>query len=171
METQKLQAIAGVSSSDETEIRNKYPSVASTALGQLIGFLSNCIPVRIWGVRISNLIFPLPLAPLGVMEYARLKLTGPKYVLTNRSVQKCASLGATQYLSVDLMDIDEIDLTQESGQEFFNAANLTLVNRAGDSLMRIQGVPCADMFRASILKARDARVETAAALATIQARA
>ncbi len=171
MATQKLQAIAGVSASDETEIRLKYPSIASTSLGRVIGKLSNCTPMRIWGIRPSSLIFPLPLAPLGVALYAWLKLTGPKYVLTNRSVQQCTSLGSQTQQSVDLMDIDEIDLHQEPGQEFYNAANLTLIDRQGDRLMRIEGVPCADMFCASILKARDARLETADALATIQARA
>ncbi len=171
MATQKLQAIAGVSASDETEIRLKYPSIASTSVGRLIGKLSNCTPTRIWGIRPSSLIFPLPLAPLGVAIYAMLKLTGPKYVLTNRSVQRCSSLGSHKEQSVDLMEIDEIDLHQESGQEFFNAANLTLIDRQGDRVMWIEGVPCADMFRESILKARDARLETAESLAAIQARA
>ena len=171
MATQKLQAIAGVSASDETEIRNKYPSIASTPLGRLIGILSNCIPTRIWGIKLSSLIFPLPLAPLGVAIYAALKVVGPKYVLTNRSVHRCTSLGSQKQVSVDLMEIDAIDLHQAAGQEFFNAANLTLLDKQGDRLMQIEGLPCADMFRESILKARDARLQTAASLATIQARA
>lgn len=170
MATQKLQAIAGVSASDETEIRLKYPSVASTPIGKIIGLLCECIPIKIWGVKISYAIFALPMALPGVLEYARLKVTGCKYILTNRSVQKWSSLFPTCLKSVDLTDIDEIEIYQDGGQEFFNAANLVLVNKKGDPLLHMPGLQSADIFRAIILKSRDARVETEASLATIAAR-
>ena len=170
MATQKLQAIAGVSASEETEIRMKYPSVASTFIGKAIGSLCDCIPVKIWGVKVSYMIFALPLAPLGVLLYALLKLAGRKYILTNRSVQVWSSLLPTCLKSIDLTTIDQIDIYQDDGQQFFNAANLVLLDKKGDSILHMPGLQSADIFQAIILKARDARVETEAAMATIAAR-
>lgn len=170
MATQKLQAIAGVSASDETEIRLKYPSIAATFPGTCIGKACECLPVKIWGVKISYMIFALPLAPIGVLIYALQKLGGDKYILTNRSVQRWSSLFPNCLKSVDLMDIDTIDIYQDSGQEFFNAANLALLDRKGDPLMLLPGLPSADIFREIVLKSRDARTETAASMATIAAR-
>jgi len=164
-------AIIGVSASGETEIRSKYPSIASTSVGRLLGSIYESIPVRIWGIKLSNLLFVLPTAPLGVLLYVANKLGGERYVLTNRSVQRWAVIGLRQYQSVTLTDVVEIEYVQEPGQEYYHAGNLILKNAKGDLIMKINGVKDADVFRQIIEKARDARVGTEESLAVIEARA
>ena len=164
-------AITGVHASDEVEIRSKYPSIAATGLGCVLGSVFDSIPVRIWGVKLSNLLFVLPLAPLGVLLYALMKLTGERYVLTNRSVQRWAAVGVQQYQSVSLSDIAEIEYVQQAGQKFFHAGDLILVNAKGDPLMTIKGIQNADVFQQTVLRARDARNQTEESLETIAARA
>lgn len=169
MTTQKKQPISGVSASGEVEIRWRYPSIAATGLGRLIGQLCDLIPVRIWGIKLSAPL-ALALAPLGVLEYARLKLLGERYVLTNRSVQRWGAFGNRQIQSVPLIEVAEIEVAQQSGQEFYHAGDVTLIGAKGNVLMRLPGVPRPEVFRENILKARDARTETEKALATIAAR-
>jgi hypothetical protein len=98
------------------------------------------------------------------------KLTGEKYVLTNRSVQKAAALGIRLLAQVPLAEIDEVGVQQESGQEFYKAADLYLMNKAGATLMVLEGVPHPYVFRQTILEARDAHNQVGASLATINAR-
>jgi hypothetical protein len=164
-------AIIGVSASGETEIRSKYPSIASTGLGRLLGSLYESIPLPIWGIRLSNLLFVLPTAPLGVLLYTWNKLTGERYVLTNRSVQRWAVIGLKQFQSVTLTDVKEIEYVQLPGQEYYHAGDLLLKNAKGDTLLRVQGVKDADIFRQIIEKAREARIGTEESLAVIEARA
>jgi len=170
MSTLATQPICGVSSTSETEIRSRYPSIAATGLGRLIGSICESIPVKIWGVKVSYLIFALPLAPLGVLIYILQKLTGVKYTLTNRSVQVWSVIGVKQLRGVALTDIDEIELTVQPGQEFYHAGDLTFVGAKGDVLLTVSGLPRADIFRENVLKAREARTATEESLATIAAR-
>jgi len=165
------QAITGVSSSSETQIRCRYPSAAATALGRLVGQICESVPVRIWGVKLSYLLFALPLAPVGLLVYALQKIGGERYVLTNRSVQRWAAFGARQIQSVSLNSISGIDVRQLPGQEFFRAADVVLLNAKGDPLMTLAGVPQADILRRTILESRDARTLTEQSMATIAARA
>ena len=74
-------AIIGVSASGETEIRSKYPSIASMAPGRFLGSLYDAIPLRIWGIKLSYALC-LVTAPLGVLLYTLNKLFGERYVLT-----------------------------------------------------------------------------------------
>ncbi len=170
MSTLATQPICGVSSTSETEIRSRYPSIAATGLGRLIGSLCESIPTKIWGVKLSYLIFALPLAPLGTLVYVLQKLTGVKYTLTNWSVQVWSVIGVQQHRGVALTDIAEIELTIQPGQEFYHAGDLTLVDAKGDVLLTISGIGRPDVFRENILKARQARVATQESLATIAAR-
>ncbi len=164
-------AIIGVHASDEPEIRSKYPSIASTALGRVLGSIYESVPIRIWGIKLSNLLFVLPTAPIGVLLYVTTKLFGERYVLTNRSVQRWAVIGAKQFQSVTLTDVAEIEYVQLPGQEYYHAGDLILRNAKGDSVMRISGVKDADVFRQIIEKIRDARVGTELSLGVIEARA
>lgn len=170
MATLATQPICGVSSTSETEIRSRYPSIAAWGFGRLIGMLCESIPTKIWGVKVSYLIFALPLAPVGSLLYILQKLTGVKYTLTNRSVQVWSVIGATQKQSVALSDIGEIELSVQPGQEFYHAGDLTLVGEKGDVLLAIGGIARPDIFRENILRARDARAATEESLATIAAR-
>ena len=132
--------------------------------------LNDSIPIKINGLKLSHLLFPLPLSPFALLEYFRLKLFGNRYVLTNRSVQKWKSLGSRLVSQVSLSDIDQIDVEQSPGQAFYRAADLILLGAAGKPLMRLQAVPCAEVFRQTIFKARDAHLQVEASLAAIQAR-
>ncbi|NQV24500.1 MAG: hypothetical protein HQ518_09035 [Rhodopirellula sp.] len=164
-------AIIGVHAHDESEIRSKYPSIASTALGRVLGSLYESVPVRIWGIKLSNLLFVLPTAVIGVLLYVLNKIFGERYVLTNWSVQRWAVIGQRQFQSVKLTDAVDIEYVQLPGQEYYHAGDLILKNAKGDPLMRICGVKDADIFRQIIEKARDARVGTELSLAAIEARA
>ena len=164
------QAINGVSSQSETAIRSRYPSIASTALGRVVGSLCETIPLKIWGVKVSYLLFALATAPICVLEFVRLKIVGEKYVLTNRSVQRWASFGNRQLSSVSLDEISEVEVVQQDGQEFYKAADLQLQNAKGDSLMTLKAIQRPEIFRRLILEARDARQQSERALATIEAR-
>ena len=164
-------AIIGVSASGETEIRSKYPSIASTGLGRLLGRIYESFSVPIWGIKLSNLLFVLPTAPIGVLLYTLNKLTGERYVLTNRSIQRWAVIGLRQIQSVTLTDVNEIEYVQLPGQEYFHAGDLLLKNAKGDTVLRVQGVQDADIFRQIIEKARDARIGAEESLAVIEARA
>ena len=64
MLTQRPQAISGVSPDHETVIEELYPSIAETAIGDFIHRVLDSIPTRVWGMKISNLLFGLILAPL-----------------------------------------------------------------------------------------------------------
>ncbi|MDA1161949.1 MAG: hypothetical protein O3B13_02490 [Planctomycetota bacterium] len=164
-------AITGVHASGESEIRSKYPSIAASGLGRLLGSLYETIPFRIWGIKLSYLIFVLPTAPLGVLLYVVAKLTGERYVLTNRSIQRWAVIGAKQFQSLALTDVADIEYVQQPGQEYFHAGDLILLNSKGDPLMKVSGVKDADIFRQIIEKVRDARVGTELSLEAIAARA
>jgi Bacterial PH domain len=163
-------AIAGVSASKETLSFVVYPSIAATGLGQLIGRICESLPMRVGGGKLSHLIFALPLAPLGASLYLLLKLVGTVYVLTNRSIQLRKSLGNRLVRSVPLKEIDQVILQQEPGQEFFPAADVYLINKAGNPLAVLPGVTRADVFRRSILEARDSTMQVDASLATIRRR-
>lgn len=169
MATLATQPICGVSSSSETEVRSRYPSIAATGVGRFIGSVCDSIPTKIWGVKLSY-VFALPLAPLGTLIYALQKLFGIKYILTNRSVQVWSVIGTHQVRSAALTDIDDVELTVQPGQEFYHAGNLTLVGAKGDVLLTISGISRPDIFRENILKARQARTATEESLATIAAR-
>ena len=164
------QAINGVSSQSETAIRWRYPSIAATALGRVAGSLCEMIPAKIWGVKISYLLFALATAPVCVLVYVWIKIFCEKYVLTNRSVQRWASFGSRQLGSVSLDDISSVEVVQYDGQEFYKAADLQLQNAKGDSLMTLQAIQRPEIFRRLILEARDARQQSERALATIEAR-
>lgn len=164
------QPICGVSSTTETEVRSRYPSIAATGPGRLIGTICESIPVRIWGIKLSHLLFALPLAPLGVLIYILQKITGVKYTLTNRSVQVWSVIGVRQLQSVALTDIEDIELTISPGQEFYHAGDLTLVGAKGEVLLTIRGILRPQIFRENILKAREARRLTEESQAAISAR-
>lgn len=168
--TKRPPAISGVSASSEAQIQTIYPSIACTSIGKFLGVLYNCIPIKIGDLKLSNLIFPLPTAPLAVLVFFWLKVVGEAYVLTNRSVRRRSALGNRLIQKVALGDIADVVVNQQPGQEFYPAADIQLVGKKGETLMVLAGVSRADVFRQSIIEARDARTQTEASLATIKAR-
>lgn len=170
MVSPKPQAISGVIASSEVESMTVYPSVASTRIGKMLGQLLDSIPMTVCGIKLSHLVFGLPVGLATVPGFFQLRLFGERYTLTNRSVQRWKALGNALIKQVPLTDIAQVEIRQQPGQAFYSAADVYLVGQAGDTLLLLEGVPRADVFRETILKARDSRLQTAAAMSTIQAR-
>lgn len=155
----------------ETLIMTVYPSIGALGLGRVIGGLMNLIPMPFTRtLKLSAIVFGLPLAPLGLLLYFWMKAFGERYVLTNHSLQIWSSIGQRLIRAVSLNQIGEVSVNQKSGQEYFHAADLVLRDAGGNEVLTLAGVPRADVFRQTILKARDANTQVAAALATIGAR-
>jgi len=166
----RTQAIAGVSAGVENVVMTVYPSMASTGLGRWLGRLYDSIPIKINGIKLSHLLFPVPAIPIALLLYFQLKVFGSRYILTNRSVSIRTSIGDRQQNEIALPAIARIDVTQYAGQEFYRAADLVFYDAGGSVLGRLEAVPRAEIFRQTILEARDALTQTEAALATIAAR-
>jgi hypothetical protein len=169
MLTQPPPAISGVSSG-QALVMAVYPSIAATWLGKLLGQWYESMPVRICGIKLSHLLFPLPTSIIALKIFAYLKVFGEIYVLTNRTVQLRSSLGNRLLREVSLSDVDQIVVRQEPGQEFYPAADIYLLNKAGATILSLPGVPRADVFRHTLLDAKNARDQVTASLSTIKAR-
>jgi hypothetical protein len=165
------QPISGVSAGREAVIEDLYPSIAAAGLGQFLGRLMNCIPGSVNGIRLSQVIFAPLVAPLALAGYAKFKISGPVYLLTNRSVQVRSALGRNLVQTVALADIDNIAIRVSPGQEFYKAGDLQLLNASGDVLLTLGGIPHPERFRQIILDAREARVRSDRSLDVIRSRA
>lgn len=166
----KVQPITGVSYNTEDLILSVYPSISRVALGRVLGRLCDCIPVRILGLKISHLLFCLPVAPLALLGYLATKVVGVRYELTTRSMQIWTALRVRKLAQIDLTEIDEVAVEQRPGQAFYRAGDLVLLAADGARLAVLEAVPHPNSFRRNILEARDARRETEASLAVIRAR-
>jgi len=164
------QAIAGVSPSLEREIETEFPTIGASGIGRLLGGIMNSIPAGIGSVKLSYLLFGLPLAPLGVIGYLQLKVTGQRYTVTNRAVSVRGALTGQVVKQVALKDVGDVVVDVLGGQEFFRAGDVVVKNASGDEILRCAGVPQPERFRHVILEARDARLQSDDALATINKR-
>jgi hypothetical protein len=170
MLTQRPQAISGVSPDHETVIEELYPSIAETAIGDFIHRILDSIPNRIWGLKISNVLFGLPIAPLAATVYLWTKVFGSKYVVTNRVVKRVNSVGYRQHESIPLSQIVSTSVDPDSRRIFYKTGDVRLVGAGGESLMLLRGVPRPDRFCQVIQEASDAKRQVAASLARINAR-
>lgn len=169
--TKRPPAIAGVSTgTEEAVIATVYPSIAATAFGRGCGRVLDCIPTRLFGLKISNLLFGLLVAPLAALAYILMKLFGQRYVLTNRAVQVVSALGYAKQREVQLTDVSEIGVAQHPGQEFYKAADIFLMGKDGRELVKLSGIPYAGIFKQTLLEARLARLEVNATLERIRSR-
>jgi membrane protein YdbS with pleckstrin-like domain len=174
----KPQAISGVSAAGEAEITTAYPSVASTLTGQRVGRLCDWLPVKTNGVPWPRLLIALPfwivVVPVSLVVsltlYAFVKFFGKRYILTNRSLQVRQMIGLRTFAEVPLTGIDQIAIQELPGQGYYKAADIVVLGTDGKLLVRLEGVQRADVFRHTILEARDARREVAESLKTIQSR-
>ena len=169
MLTKKQQAISGVSPGYESIVEELYPSIAATGIGQALNGLYECIPIRIGGIKLSH-VFALITAPLGMLIYLLMKVGGSRYVVTNRSVKRVASLGFKLLDAVPLSQIAQVTIDPDSRQTFYKTGDIRLSNAAGNTLLLLRGVPYPERFQQVINETRDAKSQTAAALATINAR-
>lgn len=170
MSTGRPDAISGVSSEHETLVMSVYPSIGGTALGRALGGLYESLPLPIYGIKLSHLLFPLPTSPLAVAEFFRLKLTGDVYCITNRSVQIRKSLGNNLVRAIPLSSIASVVVDRDPQQAFYKSGNLSLRDQGGAELMELVGVPYPDVFRQTILEAVEARRGVELALGRIQKR-
>lgn len=164
-----VQAIAGVSPTLESRIMAEFPSVGATSLGRLIGQLMDAIPAKIFGIKLSYLIFGPALAPLGLLIFLLNKL-GSRYILTNRSLQIWSTMGSQRTASVDLNEISVVELAELPGQSFFRASDIRIKAANGQTIMRLSGVADAGAFRNAIQGAVQSRRLVQASMATIAAR-
>ena len=170
MLTNKPQAIAGVSPEHESVVEELYPSIADTPIGKFIHRVLESIPTRIWGLRISHLLFGLPVAPLAASTYLWLKVFGSRYVLTNRAIKRLNSLGHHVQESVPLGQIASASVDPDSRLEFYRSGDVRLTNAAGQTVMLIRGVPVPDRFCQVIQESIDAKRMVESSMAQIAAR-
>lgn len=167
----KPSAISGVSASSEVEIMTVYPSISAYGLGRTFGSIYESIPLRIMGVKLSNLLFVLPTAPIAAGLYFLQKVTGQRYRLTNRSMQIWHSLGNRKVKEVALTEINDVAIRELPGQQFYKSADLVIIGGKGnEEILTLPGVPYAAIFRQTILEARDSRQLVTKSLETIKAR-
>lgn len=166
-----VQAIAGVSSSKEAIVMIEYPSIAAGGIGQTLGSLYECLPIKIFGMgpNLSH-IFALMTAPVGVMLYAFQKLFGNRYILTNRGVQVWSSRGNRKVSSIGFRDFESIQLTQNPGQVFFKASDIRFIGKSGETLMKLSGVKDAAAFKSTIERTVESRIQVEDSMAVIDAR-
>ncbi len=164
------QAISGVSAGRESVMETVYPSISASGLGRMIGSICDSIPVRIAGIKVSCLLFGLPLAPLALAGYAVFKLFGDRYVISNRTVKVISALGETLKGQANIADIDNVAINVKSGQSFFKAGDLILLKANGDEILTLPAVVRPERFRQVILETREARLLSDSSLATIDAR-
>jgi len=165
-----VQPIAGVSSRSESVVMTEHPSIGAWGLGQALGSLYECIPVRVCGLTISHLLFTLPTAPFAVGLYFLQKVFGEYFVLTNRSVQIWAVRSGRRISSVDLSQVEDVAVTQAPGQKFFKAGDILLRSASGEIIQRLRGVPDAPSFCNAIRRTVEARHTVKSAMAIIEAR-
>ena len=166
----KPQAISGVSAGIENDMETIYPSIAASGIGKFLGRAMNLFPGRINGIRLSHILIAPLVIPPAVVWYFKLKVLDPKYVLTNRSVRLLSSLTNNLLQQVSLADIENIDISVASGQEFYHAGDLQVLDARGETLLVLPGVQHPVRFRHIILDARNSWLQNDAALKTIEAR-
>lgn len=168
----KPQPVAGVSSTEKTTMLVVFPSIAATPLGRLIGRLMESIPLPCPArrIKLSYWVFGPLLALPAMLLYFWLKITGKRYVITNRTLEVWNASGRRLITEVPLERIGEVTWEQLPGQEYYRAANVVALDAAGEPLVELEGVPTPWTFREAVLKARDAHVKTLQALETIRQR-
>lgn len=171
MSTTLPQAIPGAETRAERRILTQWPSIAATGIGCWIGRCFETAPEwRVLGIRWAYGPPAMALGPLGALIYLLIKVRGRRYVLTNTRIKVQSALGDQLIGDTPLESIGEIAMAVRAGQDFYKAADLVLVDEAGEELLRLEGVANPATFRQNILKARDARVQVESSLALIEAR-
>ncbi len=149
----------------------RYPSVASNAVCRFLGVLYESLPVpKIFGIKLSHLLFPLPTSPIPAVVYFWLKISGDKYVLTTTHLERRKFLTGELVKSVPLEEIAEIEITQTRGQVFYRAGDLTIRDEQGNVLLTLEGVQRPNVFKHNIMDARRALIGVKQSLERIQAR-
>lgn len=155
---------------DERPVMTVYPSVASLGIGHALGAVYESIPIRFGSVKLSHLLFVLPAAPIALALYAGLKIGGARYLLTNRRLRVVRGLAAKPGGEIPLDEVGRVEIVSSFGQRFYKSGHLVVRDHQGTERLRLKGVVRPEMFRRTILDARDALIRTDAAKRTIEAR-
>ena len=147
-----------------------FPSIAALAVGRVLGALYESIPLRCGRLKLSYL-FTLPTAPLAILLYTWQKLFGPRFVLTSRRIGQQRGLSSQWEKFVPLDEIGRVEIQVSFGQKFYKAGSLVVRDHVGNERLVMRGIVRADMFRRTILEARDAVVKTESAMQQIDRRA
>jgi hypothetical protein len=174
---QKPQAISGVSAGTEAEIMTAYPSLAATGMGRAVGRLCGGVLIT-HGISWPRLLITLPLwlvvvpiaGTIGLILYFVTKMTGQRFVLTNRALQVRQMIGVRLNGQAPLADIKSVEIDEQAGQAFYKAADLLIKGGDGKTILRLEGVQRPAVLRQTILEARDAQQQVAESLKTIQSR-
>ncbi len=115
--------------------------MSSTGLGKKLGELYESIPTRIWGLKISNLIFCPILIPVSLALYFVLKIFWRALHAhqSKRAVLEIArkSKGFRGFLN----DVTAVQVYQGAGDLFYKAGDIYLVGKGGEHLMVLRGSP------------------------------
>ena len=155
---------------DERPVLTAYPSIAALGAGRALGVLYESIPIRIGSIKISHLLFPLPTSPIALVLYVWMKVVGPRYLLSTTRLRIDHGMSARAAGDVPLDEVGRVEVATTFGQRFFHAGTLVVRDHMGTERLRCPGVVRPEMFRQTILDARDALISTDAALRTIDAR-
>jgi hypothetical protein len=147
-----------------------YPSIAATIVGRVLGALYESIPIRLGSVKLSHLIFVLPTIPIALGMYLALKIAGPRYLLTTHRLRFLQGISGRAGTEIPLEEVGRVDVVEVFGQKFFKAGDLVVHDHVGIQRLRFAGIVRPEMFRQTILDARDALVRTDAARRAIEAR-
>jgi uncharacterized membrane protein YdbT with pleckstrin-like domain len=173
----KPQAISGVSAGTEAEIMTAYPSLAATGMGRAVGRLCEGVLIT-HGISWPRLLITLPLwlvvVPIALtvtlVLYVVTKISGQRFVLTNRNLQVRQMIGVRLNAQAPLADIKNVQIREQPGQAFYKAADLLVQGADGKTLISLEGVQRPAVLRQTILEARDAQQQVAESLKTIQSR-
>jgi hypothetical protein len=173
----KPQAISGVSAGTEAEITTAYPSLAATGLGRAVGRMCDGILIT-HGIPLWRLLITVPLwlvivpiaLTVALVLYFITKITGQRFVLTNRALQVRQMIGVRLNAQAPLSEIKNIEIDELPGQAFYKAADLLIRGADGKTILRLEGVQRPAVFRQTIIEARDARQQVEESLKAIQSR-
>lgn len=149
MSHERTQAVAGVVPPDVAEavIMQVWPSISAGALGRLLG--------RVYSVAFLGRLAALVTFPLAILVYFLPTYRLKRYTITTRRVLIQKGLRPRPVRDMALEQIDEVQVVQRPGQEYFRAGDVQLLE-GGQVKLELPGVQAPENLRHNILEARNA---------------
>ena len=148
------QAIAGVApaQSSEVTVMTVWPSIATSALGRLIGTVCGIRWPDVYCFRLGYLLAVAMIPPALGLYFARIVL-GQRYTLTNRRIVVSRGLKADAQRAINLDQFDEARIEQSQAQRWYDAGDLVLLKDEVEQF-RLPAVSRPEPFRHTCLKAQ-----------------
>ena len=145
------EAIAGVwpRQMGEAPITEVWPSICAFAPARMLAKLYG-LPFPL-GLFFAILTLPVSLGLFAVTLMWR-------YSLSTHYVRVRTGPRGKEAQRVALAELEEVRINQQSGQEFYRAADVELIS-GGRVVLTLSGVPNPAAFRHNILQARDALIQ------------